>query len=61
MPATNQKRSKLRLRLHKGLRAREGQIVAVGWKGLGVCRTGPNRPFEIEKKLEIVIRDDSLT
>lgn len=61
MLATTQKRSKPRLQLHKGLRAREGQIVAMGWKGLGVCRTGPNRPFEIEKRLEIVLRDESLT
>lgn len=61
MLATNQKRSKPRLRLYTGLHAREGQIVAIGWKDLGVWRTGPYRPFRIEKKLEIVIRHNSLT
>lgn len=35
--------------------------MTMGWKDLGVWRTGACRPFELEEKLEIVIRGSSLT
>lgn len=35
--------------------------MTMGWKDLGVWRTGACRPFELEEKLEIVTRGSSLT